>query len=206
MKITALEPQKKSKTRYNLFVDEVFFEGVEENTVALLNLYQGKEVTEEFLEEIRRIEIEERLHSRVLALVSRYRKSEKEVERYILDRGYSADLARQEILRLRDYGFVDDPGLVKDYLRYNEKESLRALRFKLIRKGIPGDLFDRIASEFSLGEREERALERAAMKKYRSVKGKPEWRAALFRFLMGKGFDAGRINALLDRMEKERKA
>ena len=206
MKITALEPQKKSKTRYNLFVDDLFFEGVEENTVALLNLYTGKEVTEEFLEEIRRIEIEERLHSRVLALVSRYRKSEKEVERYILDRGYSADLARQEILRLREYGFVDDPGLVKDYLRYNEKESLRALRFKLIRKGIPGELFDRIASEFSLGEREERALERAAMKKYRSVKGKQEWRAALFRFLMGKGFDAGRINALLDRMEKERKA
>jgi len=206
MKITALEPQKKSKTRYNLFVDDLFFEGVEENTVALLNLYTGKEVTEEFLEEIRRIEIEERLHSRVLALVSRYRKSEKEVERYILDRGYSADLARQEILRLRDYGFVDDPGLVKDYLRYNEKESLRALRFKLIRKGIPGELFDRIASEFSLGEREERALERAAIKKYRSVKGKQEWRAALFRFLMGKGFDAGRINALLDRMEKERKA
>ncbi|HPE28723.1 MAG TPA: RecX family transcriptional regulator [Candidatus Mcinerneyibacteriales bacterium] len=206
MKITALEPQKKSKTRYNLFVDDLFFEGVEENTVALLNLYTGKEVTEEFLEEIRRIEIEERLHSRVLALVSRYRKSEKEVERYILDRGYSADLARQEILRLREYGFVDDPGLVKDYLRYNEKESLRALRFKLIRKGIPGELFDRIASEFSLGEREERALERAAIKKYRSVKGKQEWRAALFRFLMGKGFDAGRINALLDRMEKERKA
>lgn len=206
MKITALEPQKKSKTRYNLFVDDLFFEGVEENTVALLNLYTGKEVTEEFLEEIRRIEIEERLHSRVLALVSRYRKSEKEVERYILDRGYSADLARQEILRLREYGFVDDPGLVKDYLRYNEKESLRALRFKLIRKGIPGELFDRIASEFSLGEREERALERAAIKKYRSVKGKQAWRAALFRFLMGKGFDAGRINALLDRMEKERKA
>jgi|MTBAKSStandDraft_2_1061841.scaffolds.fasta_scaffold00477_25 regulatory protein len=206
MKITALEPQKKSKTRYNLFVDEVFFEGVEENTVALLNLYQGKEVTEEFLEEIRRIEIEERLHSRVLALVSRYRKSEKEVERYIVDRGYSPELARREILRLRDYGFVDDPELVKDYLRYNEKESLRALRFKLIRKGIPGELFDRIASEFPLEEREEQALERAAVKKYRSVKGKKEWRAALFRYLMGKGFDSGRINALLDRMEKERKA
>jgi len=204
MKITALEPQKKSKTRYNLFVDDVFFEGVEENTIALLNLYKGKEVTTEFLEEIRRIELEERLHTRVLTLVSRYRKTEKEVERYILGRGYSQELARREIARLRDYGFVDDTGLVKDYLRYNEKESLRALRFKLIRKGISGELFDCIASEFPLGEREERALEKAAVKKYRSVKGKKEWRAALFRYLMGKGFDAWRINALLDRMEKER--
>lgn len=206
MKITALEPQKKSKTRYNLFIDEVFFEGIEENTIALLNLYKGKEVTAEFLEEIRRIELEERLHSRVLALVSRYRKTEKEVERYILGRGYSAELARQEVSRLREYGFVDDTELVKDYLRYNEKESLRALRFKLTRKGIPGDLFDRIASEFPLADREEKALERAAEKKYRSVKGKQEWRMALFRYLMGKGFDAGQINALLDRMEKERKA
>ncbi|MBN2726743.1 RecX family transcriptional regulator [Candidatus Mcinerneyibacteriota bacterium] len=206
MKITALEPQKKSKTRYNLFIDEEFFEGVEENTIALLNLYKGKEVTAEFLEEIRRIELEERLHSRVLALVSRYRKTEKEVERYILERGYSVELARQEVSRLREYGFVDDTELVKDYLRYNEKESLRALRFKLTRKGIPGDLFDRIALEFPLADREEKALERAAEKKYRSVKGKQEWRAALFRYLMGKGFDAGQINALLDRMEKERKA
>ncbi|HOO59017.1 MAG TPA: RecX family transcriptional regulator [Candidatus Mcinerneyibacteriales bacterium] len=206
MKITALEPQKKSKTRYNLFIDEVFFEGVEENTIALLNLYKGKEVTAEFLEEIRRIELEERLHSRVLALVSRYRKTEKEVERYILERGYSVELARQEVSRLREYGFVDDAELVKDYLRYNEKESLRALRFKLTRKGIPGDLFDRIAAEFPLADREEKALERAAEKKYRSVKGKQEWREALFRYLMGKGFDAGQINALLDRMEKERKA
>lgn len=206
MKITALEPQKKSKTRYNLFIDEVFFEGIEENTIALLNLYKGKEVTAEFLEEIRRIELEERLHNRILALVSRYRKTEKEVERYILGRGYSAELARQEVSRLREYGFVDDTELVKDYLRYNEKESLRALRFKLTRKGIPGDLFDRIASEFPLADREEKALERAAEKKYRSVKGKQEWRMALFRYLMGKGFDAGQINALLDRMEKERKA
>ncbi|HDS02682.1 MAG TPA: hypothetical protein ENN72_03125 [Firmicutes bacterium] len=203
MKITALETQKKNKKRYNLFVDGLFFEGVEENTVALLNLYVGKEVTEDFLEELRDIEAREQLHSRTLALVSRYRKSEKEVERYIISKGYSEEMARAEVDRLKAYGFIDDTELVRDYLRYNEKESLRALRIKLLKKGVSGELIDLLAGDFPVRSREERALKRAAEKKMRSLKGKEDWRPALFRYLAGKGFDIEDVNTLLDQWESE---
>ena len=197
MKITKLEKQKKRKNRYNLFVDGDFFEGVEENTVAIFNLYVGKEVTASLLEEIRRVEEEEVLHSRMLAYLSRYRKTEKEAFDYILRKGYSETIAKKEIARLKEYKFLDDRKYVEDFVDYNEKYSKRMIRYKLRAKGISEELIDEILLKRFEKKKENEILERIFMKKMKLYKNKKDWKMRVIRALGSKGFSYDDINDLL---------
>ena len=50
--ITAIEPQKTSKKRYNLFLDGEFYCGITDQTVVFAGLKVGKTITSQELENI----------------------------------------------------------------------------------------------------------------------------------------------------------
>ena len=201
MKITALETQKKNKKRYNLYIDDEFFEGVEENTVAILNLYVGKDLDEGDPERIRGVELEEKLHGMCLGLVSRYRKTSEEIRRYILAKGYSEDMALKELKRLEKYGFADDEAYVRDYLELNRSDSLRMARHRLGARGIDGEFFDRVAAGADMAAREADVIKKVAGKKFRSLREKDNIRDRIYRYLMGKGFDSDMIIRTIKEIE-----
>ncbi len=198
MIVSQLEPQKKRSTRYNLYLDGEFFEGLDESTVALFRLYVGKELTEDDCNEIRACEVAERLHARMIWYLGRYRKTVAEARRYILDLEYSSQAADEEIKRLREYKFLDDRSFAQDFVSSNTTYGSRMLRQKLALKGIPRDIIDE-----TIGEDDTDALYRIAVKKWKSLKDKPKAVEKLMRFCIGRGFSYDDVRNVVQLVEKD---
>jgi regulatory protein len=81
LRITDITPQKK-RGRYNLLVDEKFFCGISDRTLARFGLYKGKEVERSDLEAIFKEEIVGRLYDRAVGKIARRPQSELEIQNY----------------------------------------------------------------------------------------------------------------------------
>ena len=77
------------------------------------------------------------------------------------------------------------------------------LLFKLKRKGVSDTLVLHAMEERDMEKREYEVLKRAAVKKYRSLKGKEGLRDKLYRYLMGKGFDSAMIIEAINECEHD---
>lgn len=183
MKVTRLEPQKRHTTRYNCFIDGEFFEGLDQNTVALFRLFVGKELSKEDCEEIRACEVTEKLHARMVRYLSRYRKTSADAKKYILGLGYSEKSAEEEIARLCSYKFLDDRQYALDFIAGHPSCGARLLRLKLQQKGIPRDIIDD-----TVGADDTEMLKALARKKWKTVKDKPNASEKLMRFCLSRGY------------------
>ncbi len=183
MKVTRLEPQKKHTTRYNCFIDGDFFEGLDQNTVALFRLYVDKELTQEDCDAIRACEVTEKLHARMVRYLSRYRKTVADAKKYILGLGYSEKAAEEEITRLCAYKFLNDHQYALDFIAGHPSCGARLLRVKLQQKGIPRDIIDE-----TVGADDTEMLKTLARKKWKTVKDKPNASEKLMRFCLSRGY------------------
>ena len=208
MKITKIKKQKRRKNRYNLYVDGEFFEGVDENTVVKLNLYKGKVVEKGDLERIRKVEIEEKLHDKVLRLISRFPKTEKELKDYILKKGYSKEISQKEINRLKEYDLIDDDNYVENYVKSNRKYSIRMLKNKLYKKGVPGKIIEKHLSVEDIQKKELKILKKLAKKKFKRVDtlGEKEQKEKVFAYLARKGFNFDDINKIVKKILRDKRS
>jgi len=208
MKITKIKKQKRRKNRYNLYVDGEFFEGVDENTVVKLNLYKGKVVEKGDLERIRKVEIEEKLHDKVLRLISRFPKTEKELKDYILKKGYSKEISQKEINRLKEYDLIDDDNYVENYVKSNRKYSIRMLKNKLYKKGVPGKIIEKHLSGEDIQKKELKILKKLAKKKFKRVDtlGEKEQKEKVFAYLARKGFNFDDINKIVKKILRDKRS
>ncbi|TYB30370.1 MAG: hypothetical protein FXF47_09540 [Candidatus Mcinerneyibacterium aminivorans] len=199
MKITKITPQKKRKNRYNIFVNDEFFEGLDENTVAIHTLYEGKILKEEELEKIRKTEIREKLHDRIINLISKFPKTEYELKNYIKRKGYSDAIAEEEIVRLKKYDLINDRKYAIRYIESNRKYSIRMLKKKLYKKGIDNKIIEEILKKPEIRKKEKEILKKNARKKLRKLKKKEDKKRKLFQYLARKGFDYDDIYNIIEK-------
>lgn len=204
--ITKITPQKKRKNRYNIYVNDEFFEGLDENTIAIHNLYEGKDLTKEKIEKIRQTEIKEKLNDRVINLISKFPKTEYELKNYIRKKGYSETIAEEEIERLKKYDLINDKKYAKRYVETNRKYSKRMLRKKLYKKGINNKIINKILDNPKIEKKEKKILKKNALKKWKRLKDKENKKKKLFQYLARKGFDFDDIYNTVEKfMENEEK-
>ena len=61
MKITSIEPQKRNKDRFSIYIDDKFYMGVNQDVVLKHFLTKGMEVDEEFLNDVIKTEEKKQL-------------------------------------------------------------------------------------------------------------------------------------------------
>ena len=83
MKVTKLSSQKKDSSRVNMYIDDEFFCGLSLDSVSKFNIYDGKEIDAEELEEILFEELKSRFSQRALSYVSKTIKTEFQLRRYL---------------------------------------------------------------------------------------------------------------------------
>jgi len=83
-KVTAVEPQKKKKARFNIYLDGKFAFGAEADTVLKYQITSGKELTPEKINQIVKKEELSKLFDATLRFLSYRPRSQKEVEDYWL--------------------------------------------------------------------------------------------------------------------------
>lgn len=138
-----------------------------------------------------------------LAMRSR---SSRELETYLLKKGFSGELVGRTLLDCRDAGYIDDYDYALRYIRSRSARKVvgaRLLKNELSRKGVPRELVKKALAEAASNLADNDALFRLAMQRLDRLKGKRNRTAKLVFFLRQRGFDGEDIRAVIERLRRE---
>lgn len=193
--ITKVEVQKNDKTRVNLFLNGKYFCALDLETAVKNRLKSGTIIT---IEEIEKIQLEsekQTAYSKALKLISTRYKTQREVEKYLFDKGYLAPVVFYVIQKLIEYHYVDDNRYAQSYIATHKSTcGPQKLRQNLMQKGIKQSVIDAIIDENFDQSSEILALANKYMK---SKEQNAQNYAKLIRYLLSKGFEYDAIKNTL---------
>ena len=213
MRITKLEFQKKDPSRVSVYVDEKFAVGLDSNDLISLGLYNGQEITPEYLSKIIFQGETGKLYNAALNYISFRPRSEHEIRQLLyrkthrpvrsktgtiskknIDKLESEKTIDNVISRLHEKKFLDDEAFAKWFLdqrtTFKPKGKI-ALKFELAGKGIDRKIVDSVLSEVSKTSEKDMAEEVLRKKMARSTKlsdDPREVKKKLTQFLVSRGF------------------
>ena len=101
MKITKIEVQKKNKNRVNLYLDNAFNCGLSLEVVVKYGLKEGKELNQELLDFLCDSSEKEVAMNKAISYIARYQKTEKEIQEYLLKKGFEDEIIQEVIKKLK---------------------------------------------------------------------------------------------------------
>lgn len=206
--ITKIARQKNNPERYNIYLNEEYAFPVDEAILIQFGLTKGK-ILEPF--EIEEIAYEDEIRKAFnagLNYLSYQMRSEHEVKKKLLDKGFGEAVILEAIQKLRNYGFLDDATYSKALLETKKrtmKKGPRAIRQDLKKKGIEKRLQDDVLETFTYEEQLKLALE-LAEKTVRSekVKTPTQVKQKIQDLLMRKGYSFSIVSDVLEQLTFER--
>ena len=201
--VTKLEYQKNNKDRVNVFLDGGFFAGVSLEVALKFGLKVGKEIDELSLKEFLFEESKQKAFQKATDLIAKFVKTEKQMEKYLLEKGFDKSVVEDTLKKLKEYGFVDDWAYVQNYINFKKNvEGARKIKQELYLKGVSRELVNRAFDEIG-GECEEQKCKELAEKYVRNKEKTLKLKASLNRFLLSKGFDYADVKRVISEVLKD---
>ena len=187
MIVTDLTAQEKNKERCNVFIDGEYAFSLPLEIVVLNKIKKNSELSAEEIEELKKEAEKSFALKRATDYVLKYFKTKKQVREYLIKKGFSFESADYAILKLSDYGYIDDKAFARQYIEsVCTKEGARLSDYKLMKKGISKKVLDEVRAE---NEFETSAGARITAEKYlKNMDKTRENLSKAFRYLIGKGF------------------
>lgn len=214
--ITAITPQIKDKTRCNVFIDGRFYCGITLEAAMKYRLKAGQAVSEEFLDTIQSESEKGAALDKALTHISAYSRTEKEVRRFLRQKGYLSSVEEYVIEKMKSYGFIDDTAYAKAYaLSALKRKGRKLIGYELCAKGVSKEDIEAALNEVYCGDvddsatsgggvtDERRAAEAIAEKFMRSKPADRKTLAALYRRLISRGFPADTAKEIAEKYRAE---
>ena len=211
--VTKLTQQKNNPHRFNLFIDDEFYCGVDEELLITFGLAKGVEFTPERLQEIFNKSELNKLFMRSLDFLSIRPRSIREVRDYLYKKLGKYDLGDTEadpelaarsldsiIARLENLNYVNDYDFAVWWIEQRTEsvspKGKMAVLAELAKKGVNRDIIDKAWSEKGVDELE------GIKAQFNKVKGRydvedPKGKQKLIRYLQNKGFRWEHIQTVL---------
>ena len=221
-KITSVEPQKtlrlRSGRRFNIFLDDQFAFGADEDLVVEYRLVPGKLLDTSDVEKLLFEAEVGKLMERMYRLWNIRPRSEKEVRNYFRIKNYElrikgkeevSDLAIELVIKkLKQKNLLNDEQFAKMWVQARRKSKQKgkmALKAELYQKGIDRELIDKVLEEGSTPESEEQLAKFALEKKMRVWKNLPrlELRKKAYEYLLRRGFEYEVVNSVVEKYLKK---
>ncbi len=196
--ITAIEPQKKNKERYNIFVDGEYYASLGAESCAVYGVKSGGEISEEKLVKAVKSDNERYAFDAAAKYLEYGMRTRHEVERRLADKNIDADAIAAAVEKLGSYGYIDDAAYAREYVQsaMAQGKSRRMAEYALKEKGIERKAAAEAMSAFSYDD-ELRIAKKTAL----SLKRRNKDRRQAFAALARRGFDYDIINAVLSEDE-----
>lgn len=137
--ITKVERQKRTKDRYNLFIDEQFAFAVHEDILIKHRLVKGAVISIEDFKRILHAQEKQQAYLYAIRLLSVRLRSEHELKARLKQKGYESDIRSITLERLRQEKYVDD-GLFAEQLTMqrirSQKKGRNWVKQELQHKGL----------------------------------------------------------------------
>lgn len=184
--ITLVEPQKKDKTRCNVYVDGVFYCGIKLEVAVKYHLKSGMPVDKARLDEIQLETEKSQALDKAIAHLSATMKTERQIKDFLLKKGYTEAVCGYVLEKLKYHNLVDDYSYCRAYVQSVKGKGKRALYADLLKRGA-----DKSAIGQALDEVEENDGEAlAVLEKY--MRGKQPTKENTLKglkYLIARGFE-----------------
>lgn len=150
MNITKISPAVKTQGRYNVFVDGEFSFSLDEVQLVKLGLKKGNEIDETQLSELKNESDFGKNYVRVVDLISRRLRSERELRDYAFRKQWTRDNTERVIDRLRERGYLNDEKFAESFVRSRANTrnfSAKRMKVELQKKGIQPDIITKVLAE-----------------------------------------------------------
>ncbi|GIV64763.1 MAG: regulatory protein RecX [Bellilinea sp.] len=202
-KVTALKVQKRNPNRVNVYLDGEYAFGLSRIVAAWLQV--GQVLSEEKIRSLQQEETREAAYQRALHYLSFRPRSEAEVRRKLLEKGFDQLLVEEIIERLRAERWLGDSEFARLWTENRttfRPRSRRLLRFELRQKGVSEDHIEEALHP--LAEESELAYEAGIRYARRLTSLQPDvFRKRLTAFLARRGFSYGTIAPVVRRICSE---
>src|SRR3990167_1071369 len=214
--ITSIEPQKKRKNRFNIFLDEEFGFAADENVLLKYNLKISQSLTQSQIEKLIKENELGKLMDQSLRFLSYRPRSEKEVVDYLIGKisqkeniKYSqakeSPLIKQVVLKLKKYKYLDDfefaNWLVRSRIK-SKPQRLSLVKFDLEKKGIDDEIINSIIAKYpDQTVLAKRAIEKKLANWQKLPKG--DFKKKIYQYLASRGFNFETIGEVFANLEKK---
>ncbi len=196
MRITAVEKNEKVSSMATVILDNNITFCMPKKRIELLELKEGKSITEETLNYLLDTEVYAAARSAAVSFLAMKLRTSYEVAQKLSDMGYEEAAIEKVIENLKEINYIDDFNYACKYISEKTKlkpKSVKLLAMELSQKGIRDDIISSALEEFELDE-EEVALQllRKRYSKYTVFDEKLIQKMKTF--LAGRGFSYGQIS------------
>lgn len=203
--ISKISPQKR-KGRYNIFIDEDFAFGVDEEVLLKFHLTKGLHVSKELQEEIESEESYYKVYQRTLNYLTYSLRSEKQIRDYL--KKHDADQYSDRMVEhFKDLRLLDDLNYAESYVRtmanVNQKGP-RNVEMDLKQKGISDEKIAISLEEYPYEQQFENA-QALAEKRWRRAKNdsRVEGIQKVKQYLVNKGYSFEIADDVIDQLDTE---
>lgn len=203
-KITALKVQRRNPNRVNVYLDGEFAFGLSRIVAAWLRV--GQTLSEEKIRSLQEEETREVAYQRSMHYLSFRPRSEAEVRRKLLEKGFNQPLVEEIIDRLKAERWLGDAQFARLWTENRtifRPRSRRLLRYELRQKGVSEDHIEEALNP--LAEESELAYQAGIRYARKLTNLQPDvFRKRLMAFLARRGFSYGTIAPVVRRICAER--
>jgi regulatory protein len=187
--ITSLKPQINNPNRINVFIDGIFSFGI--NSILSASLRVGQKMSEREIKELINDDLHEKAFQSALHFLSFRNRSEYEIRKNLLRKGFEENEISEVIDSLKARGYLDEESFAREWVEnrsLSKPRGRRLLEYELHQKKVDQEKIELalqgIPDEFSL------ALKAASKVKYRYEKLDHDvFCKKLTGFLNRRGFD-----------------
>ena len=207
-KITSIEIQKRNQERVNVYVDGEFTFACNYEFVYKENLKQGEGIDLAKIKKILIADEVKKCKATAIRIIERSQKSENEVYKKLLEKGYEEEACASAIAFLKEYSYIDDSKYVGMYIRDRVKsQGQNKIKYDLIRKGISVDII-KLGFEENIDEDAEFIAALNLAKKRYDILAKRETdkyklSQKLYRFLVTKGYAFDLVSKIVKKVTND---
>jgi regulatory protein len=207
-RITLIEPQKRNSKRRNIYLNDAFAFGLDQEVVIKHHLHEGDAVSDEMIQTVLQAEELVRAKQKALALLVYRTRSEAEIRDRLSQKGYDRQVIDLVVHDLERVGLLNDSSFASAYVQtrmIQKPMGKRLLIRELLDKGITESLAVRVIEEWYKSETEldvALSLIKPRLERYR--REKPDTiRKRISDFLSRRGFGWDIIGEVMDWVRRE---
>jgi regulatory protein len=198
--ITKVEKQKRSKYRYNLFVDEEYAFSVHEDTMIKHRLFKGERIDPQRMQHIMHDEEKQKSISKALQMIGRRPHSTLEIKRKLKQHGFEPETIDWTLEKLKQQNYINDEDFAKALTEnrvYTQRKGRNYVRQELQQRGVAKELIQGAMDHINPEEEYLGALT-LGKKKWELTPGtNQDRRRKTHSFLMRRGFTGAVVSKVL---------
>lgn len=200
--ITALVLQKNNKERVSVFLDGQYAFSL--SLLKAADLKRGQHLSEEQIKALKAQDERDKAHNRALDYLGYRPRSQAEMERYLLGKGWDEAVVCDVVDRLKRIGLLNDKEFASFWVNNRQRFRPRgrmALRYEMRTKGLGEEIIEEALEDV---DEEQSAYELACGRVGKWTGLAPsEFRRKLGQYLARRGFSFSVIEVVLRRIERE---